>query len=401
VEKQWYLSRGDRRLGPFAIGKLRQLAAAGKLAKEDRLCELGTLEWRMAADVEELFPKPAPVAIVAAAPVETVVRSPSAMQTQFAGEAINARLDEYLKWRWLRCVILLPFSLAAMAVGVYAMIQVPDRGLSQLGKFIRMAVPMSHIGLPMGAAIGILLWRRYRECAFGMMLGWGIAAAVPMSLAFVPLPWLFDSQGLHEAAGAYAVGAFLAPAVVAIGFVVLLLGSLYGASPIRSLLPESDSSAWIVMSSALLLGVYGFGGLIASIQLLQSPWPIIAFALMTASPLALIFDWRSLMRSEPRMPTSSPTRSLLWFNLLLWGGAFVLATYFTAEIGGHRLVNLSRTLSLYAFLSFSSACLATAILCADGVLSIAVAGWRLNRPFHASREAEECEREFEELARSM
>lgn len=414
MEKQWYLSRGDRRLGPFAIGKLRQLAAAGKLAKEDRLCELGTLEWRMAGDLEELFPKPAPVAIVAATPAETVVRSPAAMQTQFAGEAINARLDEYLQWRWLRCIILLPVAVVAMAVGIYDMTLVTDEEFSQLGRFIRMAVPMSHVGLPLGAAVGLLFHRRFREAAFGMLLGCVLAFLVPAALAFIPMAWLlksrvFPNPELEFSAGMF--GAVFMTLLFGMLFGLLLLGALCGAARIRRLLPENEAAGWIMLASALVLGVYSLCGLIVSIQFQWSPWPIAGFALLTAAPLVLLVDWKEVLRVAPRSARSQPTRNVIWFDAMLGVGALVLVLFLcTVEAGGRKLVGFDPATSAYrpwhaavwqVVFSFSASALAATILFADGAFALAVAHWRLNRPFHASREAEECEREFEELARSM
>jgi hypothetical protein len=412
VEKQWYLSRGDRRLGPFAIGKLRQLAAAGKLAKEDRLCELGTLEWRMAGDLEELFPKPAPVAIVAATPVETVVRSLSAMD---AAAGVNARLDEYLHWRWLRCLILLPVAVVAMAFFVYNMIQFSDEDMSQLGRFVRMAVPMSHIGLALGAAVGLLFHSRFREAAFGMLLGCGLAFLVPMALAFLPIASLAKippANNMDVARMVSALGAMLTTLV----FLLLPLGALSGAARVRRLIPEDEAAGWLMLASAMLLGFNSLCGSIISLQyqslqLHGSPWPLVGFAMLTAAPLVLLVDWKQVLRCAPESADSQPTRNVIWFDAMLGVGALVLIlSLCTVEAGGRKLVGFDPETShirpwhpavWQAVFSFSASALAATILFADGVFALAVAHWRLGRPFHASREAEECEREFEELARSM
>jgi hypothetical protein len=62
---QWYVARGKVREGPYAIEQLRAMLVSGALVTTDMIWQEGTLAWKRADAVEELFPPP---------PVSTEIR---------------------------------------------------------------------------------------------------------------------------------------------------------------------------------------------------------------------------------------------------------------------------------------------------------------------------------------
>jgi hypothetical protein len=55
----WYYARGERRVGPFTLAQLRQMADAGMVGPGDRVMAEGGSEWVTASAVPGLFPPPA------------------------------------------------------------------------------------------------------------------------------------------------------------------------------------------------------------------------------------------------------------------------------------------------------------------------------------------------------
>lgn len=57
---KWYLAKGDRAVGPFDLARLRQMATAGAVGRNDLVCAEGHEDWVAAATVPGLFPSPPP-----------------------------------------------------------------------------------------------------------------------------------------------------------------------------------------------------------------------------------------------------------------------------------------------------------------------------------------------------
>jgi hypothetical protein len=58
VADRWFLSRDNRELGPFDLDQLRQMAAEGRLSREETIrTEVGSRVQR-AGEVPELFAEP-------------------------------------------------------------------------------------------------------------------------------------------------------------------------------------------------------------------------------------------------------------------------------------------------------------------------------------------------------
>ena len=57
----WYYTIGEQpRQGPFSLGDLQRLVAAGQLGRQDRVWRSGLTEWAAVADVPELLQDPGP-----------------------------------------------------------------------------------------------------------------------------------------------------------------------------------------------------------------------------------------------------------------------------------------------------------------------------------------------------
>src|SRR5262249_10319086 len=50
----WYVTRGQKKSGPYPLPMLRQMASAGRLAREDRLLPEGATEWVAAGSFKSL-----------------------------------------------------------------------------------------------------------------------------------------------------------------------------------------------------------------------------------------------------------------------------------------------------------------------------------------------------------
>jgi len=55
----WCVSRGGKKSGPYPLPMVKQMAAAGRLARDDQLLPDGATEWVAAGSFKSLFPAPA------------------------------------------------------------------------------------------------------------------------------------------------------------------------------------------------------------------------------------------------------------------------------------------------------------------------------------------------------
>src|SRR4051794_13341680 len=58
---KWYLVKGGTAVGPFDLARLRQMAAAGAVGRDDLVCPEGGSEWVTATIIPGLFVSPPPV----------------------------------------------------------------------------------------------------------------------------------------------------------------------------------------------------------------------------------------------------------------------------------------------------------------------------------------------------
>jgi hypothetical protein len=439
MEKQWYLSRGDRRLGPFNLAKLQQLTAAGKIARDDRLCQQGTLEWRTAEDIEELFPKKKKrEPQVELAPIETIVvpspsriSPPPALATGYAGlwsgqsaasriaelkafGVESPRLAEYLLWRRLQCLILLPLSLVAMALGMYSFLKSQQEGLNTFGKFIQLAFNLSLAGLPLAAGVGAVYFRRFRDPSIAMLAGWTVSFVLPALLLFMPLTWQFDLQRatvMDRTTVAAIGGVFVLAQLMPLLF-ALPLGAFRGASRVRLLLPESGLSGWIMFGAAASLLVLFAIGLIFTNQIAPNPLPTLGFGLLLAAPILLLWNWKMLLRPVAAAPTKYAfVTSIQWFRGLFAAGIAVLMLFLLShDWDGKKLVGFEDAGSLIRpwnpamwelVAEFLARSLGTMILFADLSLRSTLGAWKFDQELKDAGAADERDRTFADLNASL
>jgi hypothetical protein len=438
MEKQWYLSRGDRRLGPFTLAKLQQLRAAGKITRDDRLCQQGTLEWRTAEDIEELFPKKKRAPQVEPALInEIVVPSPSGMTppptlnagfggswngqpaaariAEFKAFGVECpRLAEYLLWRRLQCLILLPLSLVAMALGMYSFLKSQQEGLNTVGKFIQLAFNLSLVGLPLAAGVGAVYFRRFRDPSVAMIAGWTVSFVLPALLLFMPLTWQFDLQRatvMDRTTIAAIGGVFVLAQLMPLLF-ALPLGAFRGASRVRLLLPESGLSGWIMFGAAASLLVLFAIGLIFINQIAPNPLPTLGFGLLLAAPILLLWNWKTLLRPVAAAPVNYPfVSSIQWFRGLFAAGVAVLILFLLSqEWDGKKLIGFEETSSLIRpwnpamwelVTEFVARSLGTMILFADLSLRSTLVAWKFDQELKNAGAADERDRIFADLNASL
>jgi hypothetical protein len=437
MEKQWYLSRGDRRLGPFTLAKLQQLAAAGKVTREDRLCQHGTPEWCVAEDLEELFPrkkraprvKPVPNdEIVVPSPSRTVPPSviapyggiwngqPLAAQiAEFKAFGVECRrLAEYLVWRRLQCLILLPLSLLAMALGMYSFLKSQQEGLTTFGKFIQLSFNLSLIGLPLAAGVGVAYFRRFRDPSIAMLAGWTLSFVLPALLLFVPLTWQFnlDRATVMDRTTVAAIGGFLVIAQLMPLLFALPLGAFRGASRVRLLLPESGLSGCIMFGAAASLLVLFAIGLIFTNQIAPNPLPTLGFGLLLSAPILLLWNWQTLLRPVAPGPTKYPFfSSIQWFRGLFAAGVAVLILFLLShEWNGKKLIGFEVTGShirpwnpaMWEFVTeFLARSLGTMVLFADLSLRSTVVAWKFDQELKNAGAGEDRDHAFATLEASL
>lgn len=72
----WYLARNKKKVGPFSLAKLKELADAGQLTPHDHLLREGTTKWLDAGDVPGLFDDGAPVKRSSQRPEKKAIAAP-------------------------------------------------------------------------------------------------------------------------------------------------------------------------------------------------------------------------------------------------------------------------------------------------------------------------------------
>lgn len=427
MEKQWYLSRGDHRLGPFPLSKIKQLIATGKVTREDRLCQKGTLEWHKAEAIEGLFAaaKREPPSQTTAA---TEVRTPpfeAPMPDKFAtmrpppALAINAspRLVEYLFWRRALCIILLPISLTAMALSIFVFTKDSPTHWNQFGKLVQAASLLSVAGIPLAAAVGASYFQRFREPALAMLGGWGLAFAAPAIFAFIPLTWevsVDDAMTANRASalsgisfiGGLSVLGQLIPILFA-----LPIGALRGAARNRLLLPESGLSGWIILASSLALVVLFSISLVVCNQIAPNPLPTVGFGLLLAAATWLLVDWRVILKPVAIGAGLPFQHSFLRFRWLFWAGVGALVLFLLSyEYQGVRLIGIDEKESairpwnatLWKFVAeFVARSLATMIFSADLSLQVSILAWRMDQEIVQTGGDDARNRAFTELSSAL
>src|SRR5687768_10186395 len=69
MSDRWYVSRGQKKFGPFTAAQMRQLVASGKLKRADAITREGLGRWIRAETVKGLFDNAPPASRGKGAPV--------------------------------------------------------------------------------------------------------------------------------------------------------------------------------------------------------------------------------------------------------------------------------------------------------------------------------------------
>lgn len=102
MANQWFFVKDGRRLGPYSIQRIRQLAASGVLQPTDMVQDGVTLKWLSAQDVPELFtPRFAPAAPV---PASDVAAPKAAPRAPWSGPKLPAVVAIFIAGLFLFCL---------------------------------------------------------------------------------------------------------------------------------------------------------------------------------------------------------------------------------------------------------------------------------------------------------
>lgn len=249
--------------------------------------------------------------------------------------------------------------------------------------------------LPLTALIALLLGRRYRLSFRILVAGFLISFLAPMLAALCPSTWWEDADPNESALSILkgdlndvAAVIMLLPSVLS-----LVPGIVKGCLRVKSLLPQSSLTGWLVVVGSPLYGMFMLIIWVAIDQVTTNPYILVGMALVTLSNFVYLFGADALTR-----PLIAPEdfarlkRVQLIVTLLTAAGGLVLLGYVvTREFNGIHLIgtdeskSLMRPIDIFGFVleTISRSMFVTA-LGVDIFLRMNLKSWKQNQALGSS-----------------
>lgn len=329
---------------------------------------------------------------------------------------VDPLMQGYMAWRRSLLFVATPFALLSGALAVWDLAtNIDTAGFTPLGTVALVVPSLAVIVLSTATVVAVVTWRNPRLSARTLQTGWAISLLAPVLIAAVPVQWLLTEEAMNQFG---PEGEFGLRLLVSISYAIDLLptllsfpsGVVRGAARIKSLLPASTLSGWVLIILAPIYAVFFVVAVVLVEQLAGNALLLVGILLLAASPFVHVFAGRLYVlpltaeRDVRRLDAVQRRAGLLTF-----GGAVMLVIWaLTARFGDSALIGsvadgaiLDHKTALLRVFELISRVLITTAVFSHLLLQMTEASWRFDRGFSDPEASQRHEQQMAQVERTL
>lgn len=230
--------------------------------------------------------------------VRTIRPTPAERAALTAAGIVDPLMQGYTAWRRSLILVALPVTLLSGALALWDLVSNTQTDeLSTVGALALVVPSLAVLVLTVATVLAAITWRSPHASARILQTGWAISLFAPVLVAVIPFQWLLDGDAT---AGLAPEAEVILRVYVSVAYTINLLptllsfpsGVVRGGARVKSLLPASTISGWVLVIFAPVYAVFFVVALILVEQLAGNVVLLTGIVLLALSPFLHVFAAR-------------------------------------------------------------------------------------------------------------